>query len=491
MTTNLGARAVAGGRVVAITQFLRFGLQILGMIALSWLVSPADFGLVAVVVAVLGIADVLRDLGLSTAAVQAQSLSRQQASNLFWLNLAIGVAMAGGAVLAAPAISSVSGDPRLTGIAIALSTSIVLNAAQPQFQAQLLRELRFERVALTELASVGIGIMVGVLQAAAGAGYWALVGQVIAQSASLLLLRVAASDFRPGRPRRGVEMRGLLTFGANLAGSQLLVYLSSNLDTIMMGMRYSAASVGQYRRASQLVSLPLAQLMTPLTSVAVAALSRCLGDSVRLWGYFRRAQIVTAYPATIALAVGALNAEWMVTLLFGTAWQATAGFIQILCIAGVLQITSYPLYWAFLALGRTRDHFVLSMISRSILVASVAAGSLCGEFGVPIGYVVGVAIGWPIGFWRLGRAEQRRLSELIAVPARAAAVALIMIGAGWLSSLLAGGGHVASEIAGTTVALLLLGLLVSLNSTLRGDVLFVVRNLIGRLRLSRRGEADA
>lgn len=61
MTTNLGARAVAGGRVVAITQFLRFGLQILGMIALSWLVSPADFGLVAVVVAVLGIADVGAD----------------------------------------------------------------------------------------------------------------------------------------------------------------------------------------------------------------------------------------------------------------------------------------------------------------------------------------------------------------------------------------------------------------------------------------------
>lgn len=481
-SVNLGARAIAGGRAVAVVQVLRFGLQLLGMIALSWLVSPADFGLVAIVVAVLGVADVLRDLGLSTAAVQARTLSSQQASNLFWLNLLVGVLMAGMALVGAPMISSVAGDDRLIGIASALSVSVVLNAAQPQFQANLLRSLQFERVAVTELASVGIGLIAGVVMAVMGWGYWALVGQILSQAAALLLLRVAVSSFRPGLPRRGAEMRGLLTFGANLAGPQVLVYLSSNLDTIIMGARYSPDSVGQYRRASQLVSLPLVQLMTPLTSVAVAALSRCVEESDRFWRYFRRAQMASGYPAAIGLALGAINAGWLVELLFGPAWQQTASFLRILCLAGVLQITAYPLYWAFLALGRTRDHLGFSIVSRSILVISVLVGSLFGEFGVPLGYVVGVAIGWPFGFWWLARIERRPIRELIATPLRTAGVAMAMVLAGWVGpQWIEGGSVLHPAVVASLAAIVILVVVLCLNRKLRTEIAFAVRQVVGRI----------
>lgn len=478
---NLGARAIAGGRAVAIVQVLRFGLQLLGMIALSWLVSPADFGLVAIVVAVLGVADVLRDLGLSTAAVQARSLSRQQASNLFWLNLLVGVLMAGMALIGAPMISSVAGDDRLIGIASALSVSVVLNAAQPQFQANLLRSLQFERVAVTELASVGIGLISGVVMAMMDCGYWALVGQILSQAAALLLLRVVASTFRPGLPRRGVEMRSLLTFGANLAGSQVLVYLSSNLDTIIMGARYSPDSVGQYRRASQLVSLPLVQLMTPLTSVAVAALSRCIDERDRFWRYFRRAQVTSGYPAAIGLALGAINAGWLVDLLFGPAWQQTASFLRILCIAGILQITAYPLYWAFLALGRTRDHLGFSVVSRSILVVAVLAGSSFGEFGVPVGYVVGVAVAWPFGFWWLARIERRPTRELIASPIRAASVAMAMVLAGWIGPQWIGASVVHPAALASLAAIIVLVVMLCVNRKLRAEVASAARQIAGRI----------
>jgi PST family polysaccharide transporter len=398
------ARLAASGALVTMGgQLLKIAVQFGGIVLLARLLTPRDYGLVAMVVAIVGVGEVLRDFGLSSAAIQAKSLSKAQRDNLFWINSGIGLALAAIVFLCADAIADFYREPLLRQVAQAIAATLLLNGLTTQFRAHLSRHLRFGPLALADVGGQLLGLAAAVAAALSGWGYWALVVQALVQTSSVLLLMVLAARWLPGLPHRDAEMRGLLRFGGNLMASQLLAYLSTNIGQILIGSRLGPTPLGHYNRAFALLTMPLNQLNAPATTVALPVLSRLQGDPVRYAAFLLRGQSMLMHFIIAIFAIACAQAEPLILLVLGERWALTVPIFRILVIGGVFQAAGYAAYWVFLSKGMTGAQLRYSIISRTLIIACIVAGAQWGVLGVAGGYALGLAMSWPLVLWWLGR----------------------------------------------------------------------------------------
>ncbi|MFY0407471.1 lipopolysaccharide biosynthesis protein [Solicola sp. PLA-1-18] len=400
---GLGTRAARGAVVTMTGQVGRIAVQVLSVVVLARLLLPSDYGLLAMVVAVVGVAEVFRDFGLSSAAIQAKNLSSVQRSNLFWINTGIGVLLACVAAAAAPLVADLYDEPRLVDMTRVLALTFVLNGLSTQYRADLNRRMLFMRLAVADTVGPATALVVAVCCALLGAGYWALVAQQLTQAAVMLVVVVANARWAPNLPRRHVDMEGLLRFGWNLVGTQLIGYAANNLDSVIIGSRFGAASLGSYNRAFQLLMTPLNQIRAPSTTVALPVLSRLQDERERFDFFVRRGQLALGYTLVPGLALVIGGAGPVTELFLGERWASVEPILRLLACAGIFQTLSYVGYWVYLAKGLTRDLFQYSLITAAIKVTCILVGSTWGVVGVAAGYALAPALAWPLSLWWLSR----------------------------------------------------------------------------------------
>ncbi|MGB7980654.1 MAG: lipopolysaccharide biosynthesis protein [Candidatus Nanopelagicales bacterium] len=410
---GLGRIAARGAVVTLSGQGAKIGLQLLGIAVLARILSPADYGLVAMVMVFVSLGEVFRDFGLSAAAVQSPILNRFQRDNLFWANSAIGmVLMLLGVAISEP-VAAFFGEPDVDRIMRILSLAFLLNGVGAQYRASLTRGMRFLALTGVEVAAQVLGLAVGIILAVRGAGYWALVSVQLVQAIAALVLLAAVARWRPGRPRRGQDMRHFWVYGSNLVGTQLIGFLTNNVDSLVIGRRFGAESLGVYDRAYRILMVPLAQIRTPSTTVALPVLSRLASDQDRYSQFLVRGQIALGYSVVAALAFAGGAAYPLVEVFLGSGWSASAPIFALLSIAGALQTLSFVGYWVYLSRGLTRALFQYSLISSTIRVGSVVIGSVWGVMGVAWAVALAPALLWPLSLWWLSRVTELPLRALV------------------------------------------------------------------------------
>lgn len=396
----LGRLAARGALVTMGGQGGRILLQFCGIVIVARLLSPADYGLLAMVVAIVGFGEVLRDFGLSAASIQAESLSPEQRSNLFWINTAIGAALAAATYLAAPWIALFYDQALLIPVAQALALTFILTGIATQYRAQLNRDMRFGELAAVEIGAQAGGLAAALALALNGFGYWALVVQQIGHAAIALILMMAFARWRPGLPHRGVPMGGLLTYGWNLMNTQLIAYLSRNVDALVIGYRFGTDALGLYNRAYQLLMMPLNQINAPATTIALPVLSRLKSDPARYDAFLLHGQSALLHLVIAIFAFACAQAEPLILLVLGEQWGPAVPLFQILAIGGIFQAAAYASYWVFLSKGLTGSQLRYVLTTRVVIVAAVLAGANWGVGGVAIAYVCALATKWGAGlFW--------------------------------------------------------------------------------------------
>jgi PST family polysaccharide transporter len=416
---SLGRIAAGGALVTMGGQLLKIAVQFGGVVLLARLLTPRDYGLVTMVLAIVGVGEVLRDFGLSSAAIQARHLSRAQRDNLFWINTAIGFVLAAVVFVLAGRIAAFYGEPLLRGIAQATALTFLLNGLTTQYRAHLTRELRFKRLTAAEVGGQLAGLAAAVALALAGYGYWALVMQQLVQAAMILAVMAAAARWLPGLPRRDADMRGFLRFGGNVMASQLLAWFSNNVGQILIGSRLGAAPLGLYNRAFALVAMPLTQLNAPATSVALPVLSRLQADPARYAAFLLRGQAALMHLLIGVLAFACAQAGPLIVLTLGARWTEAVPMFQALAIGAVFQAAGYAAYWVFLSKGITASQLRYSVVSRTLVIACIVFGAQWGALGVAAGYAVGSALAWPLVLWWLGRISDAPVRGMAGNGARA------------------------------------------------------------------------
>lgn len=425
-----GGKAARGARVTLGGQAVKFALQLTSTVVLARLLSPDDFGLFAMVLAVTGFAALLGDFGLSNAAVQAKEISSQQRSNLFWISASVGLVLYGSFFLAAPLIESFYQVDGVAMVVRVMAIGFVLSALASQFTAHLTRGLSFGRLALIDIAAQASGLALALILALNGAGYWALVGQQLAAAGMLLLLTFVLAKWMPRLPGRA-PMRPLLSFAANSFGVQALSYVSGNVDSVALGRTSGPEALGLYDRAYQLFKIPVQQIAAPLTRVALPILSRQQSDRPRMSRYVEQAQLGMTYVLGAAFCLGAALATPVIEVALGPQWTSAAGIFAILALGGIFQVMGYVYYWSFLACGLTGLQLRFSIVTRSLMVVLIIAGAPFGPVGVAVAVAGSLALNWIVLSLFPMRKTGMNVGAIVRTGLRGIAMNVLMAGVVW------------------------------------------------------------
>ncbi|WP_160317599.1 lipopolysaccharide biosynthesis protein [Arthrobacter sp. RIT-PI-e] len=385
---SLASSAARGAGATFTGQALRFLIQLVSVSILARLLAPDDFGMYAMVIAIIGVATVLGDFGLSMAAIQSQTLTNAQRSNLFWTNVGLGSLLGAGVYFLAGPIASFYNRPELIAVTQVASISFVLNAFAAQFRAEASSKFRFKWLAAADVTAQAVALSVAVVIALNGFGYWALVAQQVVIASITFLVLVPAAGWLPGLPRRNTNMRSLYGFGANTLGVQIFTYVTSNADSVLLGRIAGSSALGIYDRAYQLFRLPLLQIGAPMTRVALPVLSR-LQDDPRFDQYAQRAQLILAYTFGGLFFALACVANPLIDIMLGDQWDEAKGIFIVLAVGGVVQALGFVYYWIFLAKAYTGLQLRYSLIGRTLMLLMMTVGVIWGPIGVAIGSSAG------------------------------------------------------------------------------------------------------
>jgi len=427
---DLKGRTVRGGAVTLLAQGAKLTLSLGSTMVLARLLEPSDFGALAMATAFTGVLGLFKDLGLSMATVQKRSLSAREINTLFWVNVAASVILLELAFLIAPWVAVFFGRADLLGITCALGAAVCLGGLGAQHQAVLRRQMRFGRLAMIDVGSLLIGAAVGVGAGLAGLGAWALVWMQVAIALSTLLGVVGLCPWRPGRPGRLRDVKGLLGFGADMTGFGLLNFLARNGDRVLLGRFFGGAATGLYHNAYKLMMLPLNLVNAPLYAVAVPALSPIATDEPRYREAFSRMLEKLALITLPGVALLIACSDWVVAIALGPKWTAAAAILRVLAVAALVQPLGNAVGWLFVSQGRTREQLHLGAVGTGVVLAAFGAGLAWGPVGVATGYAIAnCAVLLPLQFWYAGRRGPVRARDLCAAAAPAATAALAVLGA--------------------------------------------------------------
>jgi O-antigen/teichoic acid export membrane protein len=379
---ELKRRSVLGSVVSLASQGLRWILSLASIAILARLLTPEDFGLVAMVYAIIDFAELCMDLGLGTATIQAPQITSRQASTLFWLNLALSGVITTAIAAAAPLISLLYHEPRLTQLVLVLSLGFVIMGLGMQHRALLNRQMRFGALSGIELTALAASTFVAIAAAWFGLRYWSLVLRHFVYITIGCAGAWLISGWRPQLPSRGSGIRGMLAFGANLTGFYFLQYFARNMDRVLLGWYATTRQVGLYDRICHLALVPVMQITWPLTRVAIPALATLRNDPQRYRRYYRRGLLLVATMGMPAVAFLFVAVEDVIRFMLGPNWLEAAPVLRALAPAAFATTFSVATTWVYNSLGRADRQLRWGILTSASTIAGFIIGVHWGAVGV-------------------------------------------------------------------------------------------------------------
>lgn len=384
LQANLRGRAVRGGVLTFAQQGTSFVLTSIMTVVLARLLTPADFGLVAMVTAITGLGQAFADLGLSEATIQRQDITHEQVTALFWINVAIGLGLMLLTIGLAPVLVWFYREPRLKTLTLVLSLTFLIGGLRVQHNALLQRQMRFGEIATRDVVGVAIAVITSIALAWRGAGYWAIVAYPLTFNFIQVMLTWIMVRWLPGPPRRSAQVRSLVAFGGNVAGSYVVNYLNRSADNVLVGWYWGASPLGLYSRAYNLLLMPVRQLNAPLSTIMVPTFSRLQNDPERFARYYLRTVNLITWITTPLFSFLIVASEPVIRLVLGKKWLAAAPVFEILAIAALAQMLFNPTIWLFVSRGQSRRMLKLSLVLTPIFIASYILGLPFGIKGVAL-----------------------------------------------------------------------------------------------------------
>ncbi len=367
---------------------LRQGLQFAVSIALARLLSPEEFGTIALLYLFIGIASAFVDSGFSAALIQRQDVTHTDESTVFWFNLAMGALVALALWAAAPAIAGFYALPILVPLTAVMALNIFLSALGSIHGTLLTKRLDFRTQMKVGAITAVISGAVAVYMASRGYGVWALAAQTVVATGVTTALLWLFNRWRPALVFSVPSARSLFRFGGYMLASALLATAFSRMYTLLIGKFYGVRELGFYNRADGTQQLPVGVLTGILGRVAFPIFSAAADDKAQLRRGLQlalRAIMLLNVPMMLGLAA---VAEPLVLALFGAKWLPAVPIMQVLCVGGVL----WPLHVinlnVLMAQGYSDLFFRLEVIKQLLGVGLLAVGTYYGVMGVAWSQVV-------------------------------------------------------------------------------------------------------
>lgn len=396
---DLKRKSVRGGTITLVSQAISTVVHLASTVILARMLTPADYGIIAMVTAITAFAGLFRDLGLSSAAIQKKDLTAGQQTNLFWLNVAMGTALTLILAVCSPLVAWFYRQPELTLVTFVLSLNFIIGSLGAQHQAMLVRNLQFFRKAIADISGSLVTLVIAIGMAYQGYAYWALAVSSIAGGVVTSALLFYLSPFWPGLPRRGEGIREMVSFGANITGFNIVNYFHRNLDNILIGRFWGVEALGVYSRAYALLMFPIQAIRSPINAVAFPALSKLQGQPRGFREFYvDTTMLIATFSMPICFFLFMTSYE-VVFLTLGPQWHETADVFRILALVGVTQPSTSTRGMVVLALGNGSRYLAIGVFQSVIVSIGFIIGVNFGVMGVAWAYVTSSYLAMPFMFY--------------------------------------------------------------------------------------------
>lgn len=370
-------RAVRGFSWTLLSYAGSRGITFAVTVVLARLLVPADFGILALALLVMGFLNLFRDLGLGSALVLRQDLDERAQGTVLTLLVATGAAMTALVAAAAPLAALVFDTPRLTGVLAVLSLTLLLGSVSWFYEMVMQRELEFRRRFYGQIAMALSYAAVSLPLAAAGAGIWSLVVGQLAASAGYA---AAAAWLAPYRVRPAFERRAavdVFATGRGFLAQGGLAFVRQNVDYFAVGRVLGPAQLGFYSMAYRLGELPYLAVADPVAKVTFPAFARMRhrGEAVGP-AFLSTLQVVALVTCPLGVILSAVATPFT-SAVFGPKWLPMAGALSILGVWAALRTVDVTIGWLLNSVGEASLMAVLSAVVLVPLVPGliVAAGT--------------------------------------------------------------------------------------------------------------------
>lgn len=364
----------------------RYGAQFVVTVVLARLLSPSDFGLIAILLAFTSVAAVFVDSGFGIALIQRQHTTEDDEATVFVFGLYVGILTAVALVVAAPSIAGFFGQPSLIGLTRLVAFVLPLGALGAVPDALLTKKLDFRSRARAEIVASLCSGAAAITLAMLGLGVWSLAWQTLIATSLRTLLLWRYSHWRPHGRYRKDAFDNLFRFGGYMLLSRLLDTAFVRLQSLLIGKLFDPRALGYYTLAQNTQQAPASFLDGILNRVGLPMLAAVAADRDKLVSAMRTSLRIAMFLFVPCMVGIAIVAKPLIDMLYGARWISAAPILSILA----LGTASWPLHIlnlsAINALGRSDLFFRLEVVKKLVAIGLIVAASPCG----------GIAIAWAV-----------------------------------------------------------------------------------------------
>lgn len=378
MSESLKQKTVKGVGWSFADNIANSGITFLVGLVLANILTPEEYGIMAMVTIFIAVSNSIVDSGFSNALIRKINIRSVDYNTVFYFNLIVSIFLYLILYVSAPAISVFFKEPVLVDVMRVIGWILIINAFAIIPRTIFVRNINFKaQTKVSLIASVSSGV-IGIGMALAGWGVWSLVGQQLSRQLLNTVFLWIFCRWRPLWEFSTQSFKELFGFGSKLLASGLIDTIYRDIYYLIIGRFYSAADLGQYTRASQFNTIFSSNLTSVVQRVSYPVLSSIQNEPERLLGAYRRV-IKTTMLITFACMLGlAAVAKPLIVILIGEKWLPAVYFLQIICFSGML----YPLHAINLNIlqvkGRSDLFLKLEIIKKIIAVIPIAIGIFYG-----------------------------------------------------------------------------------------------------------------
>jgi len=388
--SELTKKAITGTFWTTSSSFVQVVVQILRLSILTRFLDKSDFGLVAIVVLVLGFTQIFTDLGVSVSLFSQNNVSKKSYSSLYWVSLILGVVLYFVLLIATPFISTFYELPKLRELIPIMGLDLIFTTAGRQFRVVSQKKLQFKSLALINIISSIFSLIVALLLALNGAGVYSLILSTLSASffSSLMLVITTLKDHPLVFYINLKEGKKFYQIGIYQTGAQIFDYIASQIDILIIGKLMTASDLGVYNLVKQLVMRVYALINPIVTSIAIPILAKLQHDLTLLKEHYLRMINVVAVTNFGIYAFIALLAKEILIILYGQAYAESFFVLQLLCIWGAMASIGSAASTIVIIMGRTDLGFKWTILRVLVNPLFIIFGSIYGFKGIVYGQIL-------------------------------------------------------------------------------------------------------
>ena len=437
---NLKQKAVSGVMWSALQKYSTMFISFISGIILARLLTPYDYGCIGMLMIFVVLAESFIDGGFGSALIQKKQPTQEDYSTIFFWNLGMAALLYAMLYVSAPYIAQFYNIPLLCNVLRVQGIILFIYAFNVVQRNQLQKKMNFKVLSIVTVLTSLIALTVTVVMAYHGFGVWALVAQYMLTALIPALVFWFYVRWRPQLTFSWQSFRELFNFGFYMFLTNLLNQFGHQVQGLLIGRFYNAATMGYYSKANATERLASTSISKVMSQVTYPLYAEMQDDKAALGNAIKKITLTLSYVTFPLMFILLLCAKPLFILLYSERWADSVPYFQVLCIAGLAYSLQSVNYQSVAAIGKSRTMFIWTFVKRFMGIVFVVAGLLLdGMRGLLVGMVINTWFSYFVNIWlvskHIGYHWQRQLLDITPVLLASLSTAALTYAVGILCSL--------------------------------------------------------